>query len=236
MLLVEVVHLCGNKEQAIELSKTMREIGKLAGKETICVITNMDEPLGMSVGNNLEVIEAINALKGNITEDVKEVVLELGAYMMKLAGAGENIEENKRRILENIENRKAYNKFLELIKKQGGDISYIEDTNKFRKAKFKMEVKCDSDGYVEKINAKSVGEISRILGAGRIKKEDLIDQSVGIILCKKVSDAVKKEDVLCYVYANDEGLGNKAVLDLKSTYKISNKKVEKPQTIIEIVK
>ena len=104
MLHVEAEHLCGNKDQAIELSKTMNKIGKLANKETVCIITNMDEPLGYSVGNNLEVIEAINALKGNMKKDVKEVVLELGAYMIKLAGVGENIEENKKRILENIEN------------------------------------------------------------------------------------------------------------------------------------
>lgn len=236
MLHVEAEHLCGNKAQAIELSKTMNQIGKLAGKETVCIITNMDEPLGLSVGNNLEVIEAINALKGNIEEDVKAVVLELGAYMMKLAGVGENIEENKKLILENIKNKKAYNKFLELVEKQGGDISYIEDTNKFKKAKFKMEVKCESDGYVEKINAKNVGEISRFLGAGRIKKEDNIDQSVGIVLCKKVSNEVKKEDILAYVYANNENLGNKAVLDLKNTYEISDKKVEANDTIIDIVK
>lgn len=235
MLHVEVEHLCGNKVEAIELSKTMNQIGKLANKETICIITNMDEPLGMSVGNNLEVIEAINALKGDMADDVKEVVLELGAYMMKLAGMGENIEKNKKRILENIKNRKAYNKFLELVKKQGGDISYIEDTNKFEKAKFKLEVKCDSDGYIEKINAKSVGEISRFIGAGRIKKEDNIDQSVGIVLCKKVSNEVKKGDILCYVYANNEELGNKAVLDLKNIYKISDKKVDEPQIILGII-
>ena len=95
MLLVGLEHLCGNKEDAIKLSKTMKEIGKLAGKETVCILTNMDEPLGVSVGNNLEVIEAIRALKGDMEEDVKDVVLELGSYMIKLAGFGEDILENK---------------------------------------------------------------------------------------------------------------------------------------------
>lgn len=235
MLHVEAEHLCGNKDQAIELSKTMNKIGKLANKETVCIITNMDEPLGYSVGNNLEVIEAINALKGNMKKDVKEVVLELGAYMIKLAGVGENIEENKKRILENIENKKAYNKFIELVRKQGGNISYIEDTKKFEKAKFKMPVVCDKDGYVEKINARRVGEISRMLGAGRIKKEDSIDPSVGIILLKKVSNEVRKGEVLGYIYANNEDLGNKAVLDLKNIYKISDKKVDEPQIILGII-
>lgn len=225
-----------NKEDAIKLSETMNRIGKLAGKETVCVMTNMDEPLGYAVGNNLEVIEAIKALKDDMPEDVKEVVLELGAYMIKLAGMGEDINTNKARILENIKNGKAYSKFIQLVENQGGDISYLEDTNKFAKAKFEMPVICDKSGYVEQINARRVGEISGFLGAGRVKKEDDIDETVGIILCKKVSNEVVKGDVLAYVYANNEALGNKAVLDLKETYKISSQKIETPKAILDIIK
>lgn len=236
MLLVEVELLCGNKEEAIKLSETMNRIGKLAGKETVCILTNMDEPLGTSVGNNLEVIEAIKALKGDMEEDVKVVVLELGSYMIKLAGIGEDIEENKQKILENIQNGKAYNKFKELVKNQGGDISYLEDVNKFEKAKFIIPVISDKDGYVEKINAREVGVISGFLGAGRVRKEDNIDESVGIVLCKKVSNEVKVGDILCYVHANDENLGNEAVSKLKETYKISKEKIEEPKAIIGIVK
>lgn len=236
MLLVGLELLCGNKEDAIKLSKTMNEIGKLAGKETVCILTNMDEPLGKSVGNNLEVIEAIKALKGNMEDDVKAVVLELGSYMIKLAGLGEDILENKQKILENIQNGKAYNKFKELIKNQGGDISYLEDINKFEKAKYILPVICDKDGYVEKINAKEVGEISGVLGAGRIRKEDNIDQSVGIVLCKKVSNEVKVGDILCYVHSNNENLASEAVAKLKEIYKISNEIVEKPKAIIGIIK
>ena len=110
------------KEDAKKLAKEMIEIGKLAGKETRCVITKMDEPLGYSVGNTLEVIEAINCLKANMPEDVKQVVLELGNQMMILSKMGTDEEKNKQRLLENIENGKAYNKFLELVKNQGGDI------------------------------------------------------------------------------------------------------------------
>lgn len=236
MLLVVLEHLCGNKEDAIKLSETMNKIGKLAGKETVCILTNMDEPLGISVGNNLEVIEAIKALKGDMEQDVKDVVLELGSYMIKLAGLGEDILENKKRILENIQNGKAYNKFKELVKNQGGDISYLEDINKFEKAKFIIPVISDKDGYVEKINAKEVGIISGALGAGRVTKEDNIDQSVGIVLCKKVSNEVKVGDILCYVHANNETLGNDAVAKLKEIYKITNEKVEEPKAIIGIVK
>lgn len=225
-----------NKEDAIKLSKTMNKIGKLARKETVCVLTNMDEPLGTSVGNNLEVIEAIKALKGDMEEDVKAVVLELGSYMIKLAGLGEDTCENKKKILENIQNGKAYNKFKELIKNQGGDVSYLEDINKFEKAEFIIPVISDESGFVEKINAREVGEISGFLGAGRVRKEDDIDESVGIVLCKKVSNEVKIGDILCYVHANNEELGNEAVTKLKEIYRISNEKVEEPRAIIDIVR
>ena len=121
---------CGNgafmkkKEDAIELAREMKKIGNLAGKETICIITSMEEPLGLAVGNTIEIIESINALKGNMQQDVKEVVLELGSYMLKLAQKGDNIEENKEKILKCINSNKAYEKFLELVEKQGGDITY----------------------------------------------------------------------------------------------------------------
>lgn len=189
----------------------------------------------MLYGNNLEVIEAVKALKGDMPEDVKQVVLELGAYMMKLAGIGDDILKNKEKILENIENKSAYNKFKQLVSNQGGDISYLEDTTKFAKAKYEIPVICEKNGYIERINARRVGEISGSLGAGRIRKEDDIDETVGIILCKKVSDEVKNGDTLCYVYANDEELGNKAVKDLKEIYEISTEKIEKPKAILSIL-
>ena len=225
-----------NKEDAVKLSETMNKIGKLSNRETICVITNMDEPLGYAVGNNIEVIEAIKALKGDMPEDVKEVVLELGAYMIKLAGLGDNIEENKNKILEKIENKDAYQKLIQLVENQGGDISYIENTEKFPKAKFKIPVISDKDGFVESPNARKVGEISGALGAGRLRKEDEIDQSVGVMLCKKISDRVEVGETLAYVYANNEELGNKASKNLKETYKIANNVVPKPKMILDIVK
>lgn len=119
-------------------------------KEVVCILTNMSEPIGYSIGNTLEVIEAVQALKGNMEEDVKEIVLNLGAYMLKLANKGNDIEENKEMILQNIENGKAYEKFLTLLKNQGGIISYIENLETLKKAKYKLEVVSDFSGYVEK--------------------------------------------------------------------------------------
>lgn len=224
-----------NIEDAEELSKTMINIGKLANKETVCIITNMDQPLGRMVGNTLEVIEAIEALKGNMEEDVKNVVLELGAYILKLDGKGTDIEKNKKLIEEVIVNGKAYNKFLELISNQDGDISYIENYNKFEKSKYKLEVKSSISGYVHNLNAFKVGQIASLLGAGRQRKEDEIDYSVGIELLKKVGDKVQEQETLAYIYANDEQKGKQAVRDLQRAYLISAENVEKPKDILEII-
>lgn len=222
-------------ESATNLANEMIEIGKLANKETVCILTNMDEPLGYSIGNNLEVIEAVKFLKGDMPEDLKEVVLELGAYMIKLAGLGEDVEENKSRVLDNISNGKAFNKFVELIKNQGGDISYIENIEKFDKAKYILPVYSTSEGYINKINAESVGKLACYLGAGRLRKEDKIDYSVGIILNKKVSDKVAKGDILGYIYANNEQKANIAVEELKDIIKISSENVKKLDSIIKII-
>ena len=225
-----------SKEKAEALAEEMIEIGKLANKETVCVLTNMDEPLGYAVGNSLEVIEAIHFLKGDMPEDVKEVVLELGAYMVKLAGKGADIEENKARLLENIENGKGYEKFIQLVENQGGDISYIKDTNQFPKANYIENVYSQKDGYIQSMNAKAIGKIVCDLGAGRIQKEDSIDNAVGIILNKKVSDKVEKDDVLVTIYANSKEKIEDAKKKVLEVIKIENKEVAKPKMILEIMK
>lgn len=193
-----------NIKDAEKLSKQMSRIGKLAGKETICVITNMEEPLGYAIGNNLEVIEAIEALKGNMQEDVKQVVLELGAYILKLAGKGDNIQENKEKMLDVIKNGRAYEKFVELVEKQGGDVTYIKDTSKFEKAKYQIEICSKEDGFISEINAEEIGKLASRLGAGRMKKEDSIDYQAGVILHKKVADKVQKGEKIATLYTNKE--------------------------------
>ena len=223
------------KNEAEKLSNIMKEIGDLAGIETVCVITNMNEPVGYSIGNSLEVIETVECLKGNIPKDIEEIITTIGSYIIKLAGKGENLEENKVKIIENIKNGKAYNKFLELVQNQNGNIEYIKNTGKFEKAKYIMPVIAKEDGYVEKLNAERVGKISVNLGAGRVKKEDCIDKSVGIVLNKKISDKVKKGDILAFIYANDEGKGNQAAKDLQEVYEISKDPVKKEKVILGII-
>lgn len=208
------------KENAKKLAETMEKIGKLAERETVAVITNMDQPLGKYVGNTLEVIEAIEALNGHWQEDVKEVVLLLGANMIKLAGKGDDLEENKVKMLEQIENGEALSKFKELVVKQGGDASYIEDLEKFPKAKYKLPVIATKSGIVNKLNAEEVGKIAMKLGAGRLRKEDEIIKEVGIELNKKVGNNVEIGDILAYIHGNNEELTEKAVIDLRNVYEI----------------
>lgn len=164
------------KQDAIKLAKCMKRIGELSGIETVCVLTNMDEPLGHAVGNTLEILESVKCLKGEMPQDIKEIVYTLGAQMIKLAGEGNDIKENISRIEECINSGKAYQKFLELVTNQEGDISYLHDTEKLGKAKYIIPVLSDQDGIVERIDAEIVGSISVYVGAGRAKKEDEIDK------------------------------------------------------------
>lgn len=223
------------KPMAEELAKTMIEIGKLANKETVCILTNMEEPLGYCVGNTLEVKEAIECLKGNMPEDVKEVVLTLGSYMIKLAGKGNNIEENKKKMLEVIKNGNAYEKLKELVLQQNGDITYLEDPNKFQRAKYIVPVYAQEAGLVSNIPAEEIGKLSCLLGAGRIKKEDSIQHEVGIVLCKKIEDSVQIGDVLAYIHANDEQKAKEAVIKIQTIYQITTKEIQSHASILGII-
>ena len=222
-----------NIEDAEKLANEMIEIGKLANREVVCVLTSMDEPLGKAVGNNLEVKEAIHFLKGDMPQDLKEVVLELGAYMIRLAGLGENLEENKKQMLENIQNEKAFNKLKQMVQNQGGDISYLENTDKFEKAQFTEEILASQDGYIQEINAEEIGKVACNLGAGRIKKEDNIDYAVGIELDKKVGTKVQKGEILGKIHANDTTKLELAKKQVNDIIKISPEYCKKIQTIIE---
>lgn len=225
-----------NIEDATKLSETMIGIGNLADKETICILTNMNQPIGYSIGNSLEVIEAVEALNGNMQDDVKDIILSLGSYMMKLAGKGDDIEQNKKMIMENINNKKALDKFKELIKNQGGDVSYIEDTSKFEKAKYIIPIKSEKIGYIKSMDNEKIGYISSSLGAGRLKKEDKINDKVGIIINKKIGDKVNVGDVLGFIHSDDVEVGNNAVKEMQNCYEFSDEYVEKQKHILGIIK
>lgn len=225
-----------NIDDAIKLCETMINIGKLAGKETVCILTNMNEPLGYSIGNSLEVIEAIEALQGDIEEDVKQVVLELGSYMIKLAGKGDDVEENKKQMLNCLDSGLAYMKFLELVESQGGDVSYINDVSKFENAKYIYTVLADKSGYIKSIESQNLGIISCNLGAGRIKKDDIIDNQVGLIINKKIGDKIEKDEILGIIHSNDELILKNSIQKFKNCFEICEEIVEKPNVILQIIK
>ena len=210
-----------NIEDAKLLAGKMEKLGEYADLEVKSIFTPMDEPIGYAIGNTLEMIEAINFLKGiDLPEDLKGIVLEIGSQMIKLAGLGDDIEENKEKMMENVRNGLAFNKFKEMVKNQGGDVSYLDDTSKFKKAKYVFEVKSRKNGITNEINAENIGRVACYLGAGRVEKDDKIDMSAGIVLNKKVHDFIEEDDCLCEVYCNDEKKGLEAVKMLEEIFKI----------------
>ncbi|MBP3463902.1 MAG: thymidine phosphorylase [Clostridia bacterium] len=223
-------------KDAKELANMMIKIGRLAGREVRCVITNMDEPTGHAIGNSLEVIEAIRALKGEMTDDVKEIILALGVQMILMSGQTQDINEAQKMIVDSINSGRAYQKFKELVAKQGGDISYIEETDKFPKAKHIIPVFAEERGALKEVDTEMIGNISVYLGAGRTRKEDSIDHSAGIIMNQRIGNVVEVGHVLAYIHTNDESKIDGAVKNLKNAFILDPKRVAKPKTILGIVK
>ena len=197
-------------ETAKELAQEMVDIGKHLGRETIGVISDMDQPLGYAIGNSLEVKEAIELLKGNGPKDLLELTLTIGSNMLLCAKKAESIEEARKMLIDNIENGKGLEKLKDFVKAQGGDISPIDDYSKFPQAKYVEEVISPVDGYITKIHAEAFGLIAMELGAGRATKESEIDLAVGIVLNKKRGEKVNKGDVLAYIHSNSEDKIEKA--------------------------
>lgn len=221
-------------KSAEELASTMVEIGKHLNRDTKAVLTDMDQPLGMAIGNSLEVIEACETLKGRGPKDLVELCLNLGAIILKQAHIEEDIEKGKVLLQSKIDNLEAFKKLEELIKYQGGDISYLEDYSKFEKSKYQKEIYSSKEGYVEKISALEIGECAMHLGAGRATKDDVIDMSSGIVLNKKVGDFVKKGELLLTCYTNKENV-EEIYKDLENSYIIVQNKVPNHKIIHEII-
>ena len=221
-------------KSAEELASTMVEIGKHLNRDTKAVLTDMDQPLGMAIGNSLEVIEACETLKGRGPKDLVELCLNLGAIILKQAHIEEDIEKGKVLLQSKIDNLEAFKKLEELIKYQGGDISYLEDYSKFEKSKYQKEIYSSKEGYVEKISALEIGECAMHLGAGRATKDDVIDMSSGIVLNKKVGDFVKNGELLLTCYTNKENV-EEIYKDLENSYIIVQNKVPNHKIIHEII-
>ena len=221
-----------NIDDAKVLAKTMVKIGNMLGRKTIAVLTNMDEPLGLAVGNNLEVIEAINTLNGNGPKDLLDLCIEISSLILEQAKSI-NYDEAKAMVLEVIDNKKALNKLVDMVRYQGGDTSYILDTNKFDKAKHVISIKANKKGYISEITAIKIGVASMLVGAGRSKKEDSINPNVGIVLNKKVGDYVTNDDILAYLYTDE--LNDEALKMASEAFVIGDNKKES-KLILDVIK
>ena len=212
-------------DSAIELAKEMVDIGSNAGKNTLALITDMDIPLGYNIGNSLEVIEAVETLRGRGPKDLTEVCIQLSANMLYLAGKG-SIEECIHFANRAIEDGSAYNKFIEMVEAQGGDTNVIKDVDKFEKSKYSFEVKSEYSGYINSMDTESLGIASVMLGAGRETKDSVIDFSAGIIINKKYGEYIEAGEVLATMYANDESLFEAAAKKYLEAIEIKNTKPE----------
>lgn len=222
-------------DSARELATSMVNIGKIAGKKIVAVLTNMDEPLGFAVGNILEVVEAINCLKEQWPADVKEVVYELASYMLLFAEVVESKEEAIRRIDEVIADGSALNKLAEMVQRQKGDSSYVFDTSKFKPSDYTYEYLAKEDGYISKINATQVGLASMSLGGGREDLDDVIDMSVGVVLHKKVGAKILKDEIIATIHYNDESKLPEAIKYLDSAYEYSKSEPAQIKEILDVI-
>ncbi len=215
-------------DDSISLAEKMVAIGENCGRKTVALITDMDIPLGNNIGNSLEIKEVIDTLNGKGPKDLTEISIKLAGNMLYLANKG-TTQECENMAKEAIQNGYALKKLIEMVEAQGGYIEYIKNPEKFEKAKYSLEllVEDNIEGYIESMDTEELGIASTILGAGREKKDDIIDFSAGIILNKKVGDKIKKGDILCTLYTNNEKKLKDAKEKVISSIKFSNKEPEK---------
>lgn len=223
------------REDAFELAREMVDIGTALGRKTIAVISDMDQPLGMAVGNSIEVREAIETISGNGPKDLLKLCLTLGSHMLVLSRKAENRVEAKKMLINTIESGSALRKFKEFVKAQGGDTNVVDNLDLLPSAKLTQCLKAEKAGYIERILAQEVGLSSLILGAGRETKESTVDLSVGILLSKKVGSFVEPGETLATVFGNDESKILSCLSRLKGAFIISDEKVAPRQLIYGIV-
>ena len=222
-------------DDARALAEEMVSIGRLAGKDVSAVISDMDQPLGNAVGNALEVKEAIRTLKGQGPEDLEQLVLVLGSLMTVKAGKAENTEEAERLLRESLESGRAFEVFKAFIRAQGGDPEEAEHPELLPSAAYQESVCAEADGFVSNIHTEEIGRICLLLGGGRETKESAIDLSVGLVLCKKKGDAVKKGEPLAVIHASDPGKLSEAKKRLLEAYEFTSQKPEAAALIKDII-
>ena len=222
------------KERALLLAKEMVKIGKHLGRDTRAVLTDMDQPLGLAVGNAVEVKEAIATLKGNGPRDFRDLCIGATGIMLTQAGIASSVEEGEAMANKAIADGSGFAKLRAMVEAQGGDPTYIDDPSKFEVAKHILPIVSDREGYVARIDSLAIGVSAMKLGAGRETMEDVIDMSAGIILQKKVGDKVAQGDILAYCHTNKEGV-DEILNDVLNAFEIQPSFVAVPSVIHEVV-
>ena len=222
-------------EDAKALAHAMVDIGNHVGRHTMAVVSDMNQPLGFAVGNALEVIEAIETLKGNGPDDLTELTTTLASHMLVMAKVCDTVETAKKAVHEVIQNGQAIAKLQEWVTLQGGNAQAVLDYSLLPQAQHQKEVFLEEDGYVSGIEAESVGKAALVLGAGRETKESTIDLAVGIVIHKKIGDAVIKGESVATIYYNDLAKCEAAEAILKSAYTLSASKAKAQTLIYDII-
>lgn len=222
-------------DSARQLAQIMCRIGNALGRDTRAVLTDMDQPLGFAVGNSLEVKEAIDTLHGKGPKDFTEVCLRSGAIMLEQAKIASNEEEARKMLEKVIADGSAFKKFKEMVKAQGGDVSYLDHPEKFEISKNVIEIRASNAGYIKQIEALRIGENAMRLGAGRETFDDVIDMSAGIVLAKKVGDRVNVGDLLCTAYTNKEDYGE-VIRDINEAFVIVDDVIGVPPTVHDYIR
>jgi pyrimidine-nucleoside phosphorylase len=214
-------------EDARQLANMMVDIGQLAGREVVALLSDMNQPLGHAVGNSLEAIEAVETLKDNGPEDFLEHCLHVSAHMLVLGDRAKSLEEGRAIAEKSIADGSAFEKLRVLVQAQGGDVSYVDDTSRFPRAEYIEETKSPQSGYLAQIQARAVGEAAVALGAGRARKSDPIDHAVGIVIHHKVGDPVEKSKPLFTIHANDKEKLEEAREAVFSAHSFADEPVER---------
>ena len=225
-----------NTRDAKKLAKHMVAIGNHAGKETVAILTGMEEPLGFASGNNMEVKEAIEVLKGDGPEDVKEVSVALAGMMLSLGLENVSHSQGKRMAKKVLSSGQAFEKFKEMVQAQGGDIRYVEHPEFFERDAFEGEVLAAEDGFLSGMDTEKIGVAAGLLGAGRETKDSVIDMSAGIYLEKKIGDTVKKGEPIAICYAGTKEKLNRGMAMFESSIRYSKEAPRIPKLIVDIIR
>ena len=225
-----------NTRDAKNLAKHMVAIGNHAGKETVAILTGMEEPLGFAIGNNMEVKEAIEVLKGDGPEDVKEVSVALAGMMLSLGLENVSHSQGKRMAKKALSSGQAFEKFKEMVQAQGGDIRYVEHPEFFERDAFEGEVLAAEDGFLFGMDTEKIGVAAGLLGAGRETKDSVIDMSAGIYLKKKIGDTVKKGEPIAICYAGTKEKLNRGMAMFESSIRYSKEAPRIPKLIVDIIR